>query len=102
MTDPLGKGLESLIPKKDDAPIEDSGLSPREPRPAPQASPQQIASVSQRPSRREESTFWIDVSKIEPNPQQPRRVFDIDELASLTASVREHGILQPLVVTKRE
>jgi ParB family chromosome partitioning protein len=38
------------------------------------------------------------VEKIEQNPYQPRKNFDKDELASLSASVKEHGILQPLVV----
>ena len=45
-----------------------------------------------------ESTGEVPVEKIEHNPFQPRRSFDKDELASLSASVREHGILQPLVV----
>ncbi len=37
---------------------------------------------------------------IQPNPNQPRRVFDPDALAVLTASVKENGILQPLSVRK--
>ena len=40
----------------------------------------------------------VPVEKIEQNPWQPRKSFDPDELASLCASVRAHGILQPLVV----
>ncbi len=40
----------------------------------------------------------VPVEKIEQNPWQPRKSFDADELASLSASVRVHGILQPLVV----
>lgn len=40
----------------------------------------------------------VPVEKIEHNPWQPRKSFDADELASLSASVRTHGILQPLVV----
>jgi ParB family chromosome partitioning protein len=35
---------------------------------------------------------------IRPNPNQPRRRFDAEALAALTASVREHGVLQPLLV----
>ncbi|MDP3727348.1 MAG: ParB/RepB/Spo0J family partition protein [bacterium] len=102
MSDSLGRGLESLIPKKDDMPAEPPVALPViELKPALQQAPAASASPA-RPLRREESIFWIDVSKIEPNPQQPRRVFDIDELAALTASIREHGVLQPLVVTKRE
>jgi ParB family chromosome partitioning protein len=40
----------------------------------------------------------VPVEKIEQNPWQPRKSFDADELAALSASVRVHGILQPLVV----
>lgn len=40
----------------------------------------------------------IDVSAISPNPKQPRQVFDEDELDELVDSVREVGLLQPIVV----
>ena len=40
----------------------------------------------------------VPVAQIEQNPFQPRKTFDQEELASLSASVRTHGILQPLVV----
>jgi len=40
----------------------------------------------------------VAVGLIQNNPYQPRKTFDKDELASLSASVRTHGILQPLVV----
>jgi ParB family chromosome partitioning protein len=42
----------------------------------------------------------VPLDLIQHNPYQPRKTFDPDELASLTASVRNHGILQPLVVRK--
>lgn len=40
----------------------------------------------------------LDVNSIKPNPEQPRRNFDPDELGQLTESVREHGVLQPILV----
>ncbi len=40
----------------------------------------------------------VPLGKIQHNPHQPRKSFDADELASLCASVKTHGILQPLVV----
>jgi len=40
------------------------------------------------------------LDEIEPNPRQPRTRFDQDNLQDLSASIREHGILQPLVVTQ--
>ena len=42
----------------------------------------------------------IALDRIRPNPHQPRRRFDEAELAALTASVRAHGILQPILVTE--
>ena len=43
-------------------------------------------------------TAEVPLSAIEPNPHQPRKSFDQDELSSLTESIRNHGVLQPLVV----
>jgi ParB family chromosome partitioning protein len=40
----------------------------------------------------------VPLESIERNPYQPRKTFDNDELASLSASIRTHGVLQPLVV----
>src|SRR3989344_5361071 len=46
--------------------------------------------------------FWIDVEKVAPNPYQPRREFDEEKLAALAHSIKQYGVLQPLVVTRRE
>ena len=137
----LGRGLESLIPKKDEAPdappvldvLENQsriqepiyhfhdvgflGASPSAPDFAPASPVAEAAGFrpaldessvlsspghsSPRPAR-SDSIFWIEVSKIEPNPHQPRRNFDVGELTSLAESIRDHGILQPLLVTKQE
>jgi len=48
----------------------------------------------------QEHVFLIEVNKISPNPYQPRREFDEEELNNLAGSIREFGILQPIVVTK--
>jgi ParB family chromosome partitioning protein len=40
----------------------------------------------------------IPVDRIEPNPDQPRMVFDEEALHELAASIREHGVLQPILV----
>lgn len=42
----------------------------------------------------------IEVSKIKPNPHQPRKNFDFQNLGELAASINSHGFLQPLVVNK--
>jgi len=48
------------------------------------------------------SIFWIDIEKIKPNPFQPRREFDEDRLRDLADSIRQYGVLQPLVVSREE
>ena len=44
----------------------------------------------------------IPISKIEPNRDQPRRQFDEAALAELAESIKLHGVIQPLIVCKRE
>lgn len=48
------------------------------------------------------SIFWIEVEKIKPNPFQPRIEFEEARLRDLALSIRQYGILQPLVVTRKE
>lgn len=50
----------------------------------------------------ENSIFWIEIEKIIPNPYQPRREFDEDRLQELSDSIRQYGVLQPLVVSRQE
>lgn len=69
------RGLESLIPQKNEK-------------------DDRVAS--------NESVFMIEVEKIHPNPYQPRKNFNEDELKSLASSIRQFGILQPLIVSKVE
>src|SRR3990167_7446647 len=52
--------------------------------------------------RQKESVFWIETSKIRPNPEQPRTTFDEAKIRALAESIRQYGILQPIVVSKRE
>ena len=49
-----------------------------------------------------ESVFLIEADNIRPNPQQPRREFDEQALNGLAESIREYGILQPIVVSRIE
>ena len=46
------------------------------------------------------TTLEIPITRIRPNPHQPRKRFGAEELASLTESVREHGVLQPILVSE--
>jgi ParB family chromosome partitioning protein len=49
-----------------------------------------------------DSIFWVEVEKINPNPFQPRKEFDEGKLKDLADSIRQYGVLQPLVVTRKE
>jgi ParB family chromosome partitioning protein len=49
-----------------------------------------------------DSIFWVEVDRISPNPFQPRKEFDEARLKDLAESIRQYGVLQPLVVTRRE
>jgi len=44
----------------------------------------------------------IPITDIVPNPHQPRAAFNEEQLAELAASITEHGLIQPLVVTQQE
>jgi len=48
------------------------------------------------------SIFWIDTDKIKPNPYQPRRDFDEAKLQDLSDSIKQYGVLQPLIVSRVE
>lgn len=48
----------------------------------------------------EEQVFELDISLLEPNPLQPRGLITSESLAELAESIREHGVLEPIVVAK--
>ncbi len=51
---------------------------------------------------RQQGVQEIEVKRIKPNPEQPRKVFDEQALRELTASIKEKGVLQPVMVRKAE
>jgi ParB family chromosome partitioning protein len=76
----LGRGIGALIPS-----------GPASPRTAP---------TSDAPEAPAASPSEIPVADIDPNPDQPRRVFEPGALDALTESIRVHGVLQPVVVRR--
>lgn len=48
------------------------------------------------------SIFWVEVDKIKSNPFQPRREFDEESMRALADSIKQYGVLQALVVTRKE
>ncbi len=87
----LGRGLGALIPG---AGIEAPGSTVRRPLPAPPA-----ADADARPSG-EVASPLLAVADIDPNPEQPRRHFDAEQLSELAGSIERHGVLQPVVVRR--
>ncbi len=69
----LGKGIESLIPKK---------------------------TKKIEKEDKKEAVFFIDLEKISSNPFQPRKEFNQEGLRTLSESIRDYGVLQPLIVSR--
>jgi len=59
-----------------------------------------LSSPSEKLSYEDASIQEIDITKITPNPFQPRKTFDPAALQELADSIKEHGVIQPLVVTR--
>ncbi|MDP3935287.1 MAG: ParB/RepB/Spo0J family partition protein [Candidatus Giovannonibacteria bacterium] len=55
-----------------------------------------------QPAKIKESVFWIELDKIKPNSMQPRREFEASALSELAQSIREYGVLQPIVIIRNE
>lgn len=53
-------------------------------------------------SEKEGSIIYVNINDIKPNENQPRKVFDEEKIEELGASIKAHGIIQPLVVRKRK
>src|SRR5580658_10408784 len=58
------------------------------------------AATSERVSYADAQIQEVELAKIVPNPFQPRKVFEPEALKELADSIKEHGVIQPLVVTK--
>ena len=52
-------------------------------------------------SESEDSVKMVEISAIIPNPKQPRTLFNEEELNELAGSIKEHGIIQPLIVNEK-
>ena len=77
----LGKGLDSLIADKVNKPV-----------------------TSAKTKKEEKPTdgVMMDINKVEPNRDQPRKKFDEDALLELSESIKQFGVLQPLLVQERD
>ena len=87
----LGRGLDALIPN---APPPRETVEPA----APDATEPHAPERDARPASA--APLQIPVGHIAPNPSQPRRSFDAAQLQQLAASLRRHGVIQPVVVRR--
>lgn len=78
----LGKGLDSLISDKVNKPA--------------------ATAVEKPNSEHAADAIIMDINKVEPNREQPRKKFDEDALLELSESIKQFGVLQPLLVTERK
>jgi ParB family chromosome partitioning protein len=74
----LGKGLETLFPSNVDV--------------------NSLGNVSRETN---EKIIELKVKEIEPDVNQPRKTFDDEKLSDLTDSIKEHGVIQPIIVAKK-
>lgn len=75
----LGKGLDSLIADK-------------------VSKPAQAKKQTEEKNEKAADGILIDINKVEPNRDQPRKNFDEDALIELSDSIKQFGVLQPLIV----
>ena len=115
----LGRGLGALIPPKPNtAPVTSSSsaasmqiaedrLASIEERSQKMQAPEALSAALDRAPTSALSTdsakmiHDLPLEQIDPNPHQPRRHFDHAQLEDLITSIKEHGVLQPIVVTEK-
>ena len=84
----LGKGLGELIPEGEDK--------------APEKTKVVEKIVEKKVVVKEPAEVYLKINEVEPNRDQPRTRFDEDALHELADSIKQYGIIQPLIVKKRE
>lgn len=100
----LGRGLDALIPggmsvhqERDKSPRRDSdGNSINN------TVRRNSVKMSDWKAENKNGEMLISISKIEPNRQQPRKQFDEDALLELSESIKQYGVLQPLLVSDKK
>ena len=76
----LGKGLEALF--------SNSEIDTKE------------ISIEKTEESQEKGISYIDINDIKPNENQPRKAFDEEKLDELAVSIKEHGLIQPVILRK--
>lgn len=107
----LGRGLSSLIPQKKPTTQNLNGETIDEPKEdfnyfgnRPSANAGGNDATPERPvaTTDENSVLEVEISRVVPNPHQPRLEFNEEKLQELSNSIKMHGVIQPLIVTKNQ
>ena len=107
----LGRGLDALIPqsapkaeefqKKEDA-AEQIPADESEENVSRETLEEEKENIQRDRTERRRRETTLRVSQIEPNRSQPRKTFDEDALEELADSIRQYGLIQPIMVQKRD
>lgn len=92
----LGRGLDALFPEK---PVSVKSVSEKNTEKIEIPVKKKINEKSEKTSG---GPIMVKISKIEPNRQQPRKKFNEDALLELSDSIKQYGILQPLLVSDKK
>ena len=99
----LGRGLDALFPDKKTASKENEVkfTAKVEKKTEPAVKVKNVKERTETP-RQKKVPMMLKISIVEPNQNQPRKQFDEDALLELTESVKQYGILQPLLVSEKK
>ena len=99
----LGRGLDALFPDKKTASKENEVkfTAKVEKKTEPAVKVKNVKERTETP-RQKKVPMMVKISMVEPNQNQPRKQFDEDALLELTESVKQYGILQPLLVSEKK
>lgn len=90
----LGRGLDALFPEKS------ADDKPKQAKADKEKNTAKAAEIAADGS--ESAEMMVKISKVEPNLNQPRKQFDEDSLSELAESIKQYGILQPLLVSNKK
>lgn len=92
----LGKGLDSLIPKSDN--VKKKPEKPEEKKEIIEKIVEKVVEVEKIVHAEQ----MVKINDVEPNRSQPRTLFEEDSLLELADSIKQFGIIQPLIVQKKD
>lgn len=96
----LGRGLDILIPK--DGKIKETKIQKTTDKTTNKKEENGTNNQDQKEVKKEKYDLLVDINKIEPNRNQPRKQFDEDLLEELADSIKQFGVIQPLIVSPKD